>query len=285
MAVNLNQKTVNDLLHTARQLSSIANLQLFRKELHSLLKNVLNFEKCNFFSTVVCNNANIAFHLDNVTSYGISKKNLRLYRQYYHQLDPYMTIINTNHPPVVSFEQMIPLKKLMRTEYYIDFLKPQSIHDQMNIFFTSSNRLLGLITMFRSCNSPDFSAIDRAKAEMIAPFITAALDRVIAKQKNHALEQTLTSLLTSLPCQGAIVLDQSLSPVYSSESIVNLASSLNLKIDPNRPLISNLPEKLQTACTGLLGNSSGSKEKTCKAQSVELSTDKMKCQTIVQVKK
>ncbi len=286
MAINLKQKTVNEVLYTAQQFSFIENLELFRKKFHSLLKNILDFEKCNFFTRGICNNEKIPPHLYNVTSYGISDRNLKLYRQYYHQLDPFARIIKMNRPPsVVTFEQIIPLKKLIRTELYIDFLKPQSIHDGMSLFLTSGNRLLGVIAIFRSSNSPGFSEIDRAKAEMIAPFITAALDRVIGKQENHVLEQTVTSLLTSLPCQGVIVLDRSLSPVYSSESTVNLVSILNPKINPHRPLVSNLPKELLAACADLFGAPSGSKEKPCKTLSVELSTDKMRRQMTVQVKK
>lgn len=282
---NLDKKTVSEVLNTAQQLSSIENLEFFRKDLHSLLKKLLNFEKGNFFPTVGSGITEMPVDLSSGTSYGISLKNLRLFRQYYHTLDPFNAIVNKKHPSVVTFEQIIPVKKLMATEYYLDFLKPQSIHDQMNIFLTSGNQLIGIIAMFRSLDSPGFSAIDRNKAQMITPFIANALDRVTAKRKNYVLEQTVKANFTRLPGQGVIVLDKWLSPIYSSDSINNLVSSLNSKINPNRPLINNLPKDLREVCAEMLATSSVSKRTMCITRSVALSRDGTNSRTIVQVKK
>lgn len=287
MPVNLNEKTIHEILLTAQQISYIENLEHFRKELLFLLKKLLSFEKGNFYSIAGCSNTNIPFSLNSGNSDGLSGRFLRLFSQYYHQLDPFMDLMRrTNLPPsVVTFEQIIPFDELIKTEYYIDFLEPQSIHDQMGISLVSGNRLLGVIALFRSNCSPGFSSIDRAIAEMIAPFITSALDRVSAKQKNQVLEQTFLSLLVDRPCQGAIVLDKSLTPVFSSENLHSLVSSLNRKVNPDRPLKSNLPKKLRVVCADVLSGPMSSNENNDKYHRVELSTDKKKGKNVVQVKK
>jgi len=249
MPTHLSQKEIKDVLNAVQRLSGIDTLESFCQESLSLLHDLFHTDKSIFFMSRECNNMT-NFDMATISGRGISNKAIRLFRQYYHQLDPFRNTLNNidRYPLVITFEQVLPLKKLVKTEYYNFFLKPQTIHDEMAIYLVSGNRILGVTAVFRTRRSQVFSQTDKAKAEMIAPFLTTALDRAAARQKSDALEHILTSLSTDLPYEGIIVLDHSLSLIYSSENIHNLIPILPSKMRPHRPFIKNLPEKLQSAC-------------------------------------
>ena len=129
--------------------------------------------------------------------------------------------------PVLITSEIISFKKLMRTEYYNDFLRPQSIHDQMVIYMKSGDRLLGLAALFRPQKDTGFSPVDKAKAGLMAPYLTAALEKTIVSEENFARECIISSIVSNLPFKGIIVLDQSLEPIYQNENATSILYNLH----------------------------------------------------------
>jgi DNA-binding CsgD family transcriptional regulator len=253
METPYNPTEVRDVFFASQRLLSARNIEDLRRETLTTLQHVFHAHKGTFFLA----NDGIerpGLDLGKVVSNGISDKSLRLFRQYYHQLDPFKNMLKKRAPQqeVITFDQIMPLSKLIKTEYYNDFLKPQDIHDQLTIYLTSENRFLGVTSVFRPENSPGFSSTDKAKANLLAPFLTAALERAVSLKKNLELEQTIRSIAPDLPYEGILMLDRSLTPIYYNDAAHRILSCFHRLDGQHRSFPYDLPENLHNAAKELL---------------------------------
>jgi DNA-binding CsgD family transcriptional regulator len=245
MHLPLDPTEIRDVFLASQRILRAGNMEDLRKETLSILQTLCRADKSTFFlANGDCPRAGL--NLDSVSSRGISDKSMRLFRQYYHQLDPFKMALKKHTPPpqVITFEELIPCTKLVKTEYYTDFLKPQNIHNQLAIYFMSGAQFLGVTALFRPKDSPDFSVADRAKAKLIAPIVTAALERAISIKKNRELEQAIHSIATELPYQGIVVLNPSLTPVYYNELAAGIIERLHRLSGQHRTFPPDLPGNL-----------------------------------------
>lgn len=224
------------------------NLEDLHKEALPILQGLLEAEKGNFF--LACEDRHRAvIDLCKVSTCGITDKSLRLFRQYYHQLDPFKKVLKNRilPPPVITFDQIIPTEKLIKTEYYNDFLKPQDIHDQMAIYLMSGGQFLGVMAFFRPKEAPAFSSADAAMAKLIAPILSAALERSLSIKKNRALEQAIRTIAPDLPYKGVLILDASLTAVYCDETAAGILSELHRSDGQQQSFPADLPSALHAA--------------------------------------
>jgi DNA-binding CsgD family transcriptional regulator len=253
MHTPFNPTEFRDVFFASQRILNAHNIEDLRKETLTALQHVFQAHKGTFFLA----NDGIdrpGLDLGKVVSNGISDKSLRLFRQYYHQLDPFKNKLKKQMPQqeVITFDQIMPLSKLIKTEYYNDFLKPQDIHDQLTIYLTSGNRFLGVTSIFRPENSPCFSYADKAKASLLAPFLTAALERAVSLKKNLELEQTICSIAPDLPYEGILILDRSLTPIYYNDAAHRILSCIHRLDGQHRSFPYDLPENLHNAAKELL---------------------------------
>ena len=87
----------------------------------------------------------------------------------------------------------------------------------MVINLKSVNRTLGIVALFRPQNAPNFSAVDKAKAELMAPHLAGALEKTIISEKLINSECIIDSIIPDLPYKGIIFLNESLEPIYYNE--------------------------------------------------------------------
>jgi DNA-binding CsgD family transcriptional regulator len=249
------------------------NIEELRKETLSILQTLCQADKSTFFLPMG-ESARAGLNLDSVSSHGITDKSMRLFRQYYHQLDPFKMALKKLTPPpqVVTFDELVPSAKLVKTEYYNDFLKPQNIHDQLSIYFMSGNQFLGVTSLFRPRNSPVFSFADRAKAKLIAPIVTAALERAISLKKNRELEQAIRSIAIELPYQGLVVLNPSLTPVYFNEVAAGIIERLHRLSGQHRSFPPDLPDSLHAPIQEMAASIKHSKPNVLPRMDLNLST-------------
>lgn len=253
MHLPLDQTQIRNVFFASQRLLNAWALEELHKEALPILQGLFKAEKGNFF--LACENRQRAvIDLCKVSSRGITDKNLRLFRQYYHQLDPFKKVLKNRMPPaqVITFEQIIPHAKRLKTEYYNDFLKPQNIHDQLAVYLMSGGQFLGVMALFRSKEAPAFSPADATIAKLIAPTLAAALERSLSIKKNGELEQAISTIAPDLPYKGILILDTSLSPLYYNASAVGIISELHQSEGRQRSFPENLPGELCTAAGELL---------------------------------
>ncbi|MBW2368465.1 MAG: helix-turn-helix transcriptional regulator [Deltaproteobacteria bacterium] len=245
MHLPLDQAEIRDVFFASQRLLQAGTVEELRRETLTTLQYLFQAEKGNFFLSNGDDHRS-GLNLGKVVSSGISDKDLRLFRRYYHQLDPFKNILKSRIPQsqVMTFDQVMPFPKLIKTEYYNDFLKPQNIHDQLAIYLKSGNRFLGVTALFRPRSSPVFSVAEKAKAKLMVPFLTAAVERAMSIKKSRDLVQTIRSLTPDLPYDGIVILDRSLTPVYYNKAAFDIIACLHQSDGKHRSFPEDLPETL-----------------------------------------
>lgn len=188
-----------------------------------------------------------ALDLDRVITRGIEEKFLFQFREYYHRHDPFLKVLKGFHLPnasVITTEQLISFEDLIRSEYYNDFLRPQSIHHQMSIFLRCDQRLLGIVSLFRPQTAKRFSSIDIAKAGLMAPHLSGALEKSMISQETLERKSFIDSIVAGLPCKGIMVMDASLNPIYQDKNALRVLSDLAGGKKIERGLLDPLPSEI-----------------------------------------
>lgn len=193
-----------------------------------------------------------ALNLDRVITRGIEDKFLVQFRDYYHRQDPFIQGLQLSDASVLTTEQLIPFKDLTRCEYYNDFLKPQSIHHQMSIYLKSDQRLFGILSLFRPQNAKRFSSVDMAKANLMAPYLSGALEKSMISQKMVERRSFIDSIVAGLPYKGIMVMDTCFEPIYQDENAIRILSDLNKVKKPGDASFDPLPRDLYLSCKDLL---------------------------------
>jgi DNA-binding CsgD family transcriptional regulator len=195
-----------------------------RCEALRLLEGVFKTGSSNFF---MATGPNQRIDFEHVISRSIEEKFLTQFRQYYYRIDPFLKVSDSpRSSTVLTTEQVIPFRDLIRGEYYNDFLRHQSIHHQMTLWLRKGDRLLGIVALFRPRNAHAFSSVDNAKARLMAPYLTEALDKIIMTHKRLVHESVIDAIVSELPYEGIMVLDDSLEPIYQSDKALRLISPL-----------------------------------------------------------
>ena len=193
-----------------------------------------------------------ALNLDRVITRGIENKFLIQFRDYYHRQDPFIKGLQLSGASVLTTEQLISFKDLTRCEYYNDFLKPQKIHHQLSIYLKSDQRLFGILSLFRPQNAKPFSSVDMAKADLMAPYLSGALEKSMISQKMVERRSFIDSIVAGLPYKGIMVMDTSLEPIYQDKNAIRILSDLNRAEKPGDASFEPLPRDLYLPCKDLL---------------------------------
>ena len=247
--VDLSTQDLKDVLLVGHRAFEFNKVDQMRSEVLHILEKTLRAEKSNFF---LLQGSGQRVDFFRVVTLGVEEKSLRQYRRYYHQLDPFAKTLLTNNPSVFTTDALVSYRNFVRTEYYHDFLKPQSIHYQMVINLKSVNRTLGIVALFRPQNAPNFSAGDKAKAELMAPHLAGALEKTIISEKLINRECIIDSIIPDLPYKGIIVLNESLEPIYYNENAVSIMSNLDKPERNQKARPGPLPKEIYLRCKELL---------------------------------
>ncbi len=260
----LTTQDFKDVLHVANKAAEPETVDEFRRESLHLLEKVLKAEKGNFFLTP---DTGPFVDFNGVITRGIEEKALGLYRRYYNHLDPFARALRPDGPAVLATQDIVSFKNFVRTEYYNDFLKPQSIHHQMTVYLKSGVRSLGTVALFRSRRSVRFSERDKAKAGLLVAPLTGSLEKTLAVDKLKKRECIIDTLVPDLPYKGIVVLDRSLHPVYRNENALGILDSLK---GSQKDTPGMLPKSIFRACKALVGDAPSREASLTKARLLTL---------------
>ncbi len=237
---------LKDVLLVSRRAFECCQTDKLRREMLCLLEQVFKADSANFF---IARNGQVSF--ERIISRNIENKFLTQYHQYYYHLDPFLGRSFPSRSCILTTEQIISYKDLMLNEYYYDFLRPQLIHFQMTFYLKSGDRLLGLVALFRPRSAANFSPLERAKAELMAPYLAGALEKTIIIEQIAKNKQIIESITADLPHTGIIILDESLELIYQSEYATQIMSILQSEGKPRDKSILNLPPEVYSYCKEL----------------------------------
>ena len=199
---------------------------------------------------------------DRASGHGIEDKFLIQFRDYYHKLSPAygfflkLKELTSHRNLIITIDQIISFDKLTKSEYYNDFLKPQSLQFQMVIHLKFGQRFKGIIAFWRSRNEVNFSSQDKAKAQLILPLLAGAMEKAIILEQNAELKNIINFITSNLPYKGIIVLNDSLEPIYINEYAANLISVLRKEEGIKETSSRFLPNNLYLYCRKFMNSPS-----------------------------
>jgi DNA-binding CsgD family transcriptional regulator len=113
---------------------------------------------------------------DEVVSFNMAPSNLRRYEEWYQFRDP-MTFALRARRRATLVDAVIPRHKLVRTEFYNDFLARDGLHHGVNMFIFDGDRDLGDFRIWRARGRPEFCARDLDLLDALEPHLRRALLR------------------------------------------------------------------------------------------------------------
>lgn len=209
-----------------------------------LLEKILKSDKLVFFLT---GNSGKGVNFKRCLTRGADERLFNQYCDYYWKIDPCFEYYSSLNCLTFRPKQIIPFKILLSTEYYNDFAKKLDSYHSLCILLRTGGRPLGHIGLSRSRRETDFSVEEQTKAEMMAPYLAAALERNIILENIQKQECILNTTITDLPNKGIILLDESLEIVYMNENAVNILSKFPL-VEGHRERQWSLPSEIYQIC-------------------------------------
>jgi DNA-binding CsgD family transcriptional regulator len=216
-------RDTTDVLYVTSLAFECRQVDELRKKVLELLQPIFKADSSNFFLAA----DEDRLSLNAVVSRGIEEKSLSDFRQHYHKYDPFLKLKSLFIRTVAcTTEQVIPYEKLVKTCYYNDFLKPQSIHSQLTLYLHSGTRLLGIVALFRPRNRSVFSASDREKAVLMVPSLTGALERTVAVERDTRNQEIIGSIASEISHKGIVILNERREILYANDTARDIISAL-----------------------------------------------------------
>lgn len=173
-----------DIIHTAN-----CNLRLseMRARVVVSLRHAFQAEGVAFF---LADEEYTGIDNGSIVGSGVNLRYLDRWVHHYSRHDPFQQEGRSKNT-VCKVDDILPYRRWINLKIYNEFYRPQSIHYKLSMYLSSGDKTLGLIGMFRPREHQDFSERDVARARILAPHLTTALENVIELQK-LALQSPLT---------------------------------------------------------------------------------------------
>jgi DNA-binding CsgD family transcriptional regulator len=165
-----------DIIHTA---NCTLRLSEMRAKIVTSLKQAFRAEGVAFF---LSDKEFKAIDNASIVGAGVNPRFLDRWVNHYSRHDPFRQE-GRSRSTVCKVDDILPYKRWVNLKIYNEFYRPQNIHYKLSMYLGSSSKVLGLIGIFRPREHQDFSRKDVAKARILAPHLTTALENVIQLQR------------------------------------------------------------------------------------------------------
>lgn len=197
-------------------------------------------------------------------SHGVPESGPRLWNQRYHKQDPFVRAFLSapdNRFPVVVSSQVISHRKLVATEFYADFLKPQSIYHVMVLGLVSRQQPIGMFGFHRPPGAPPFSTRDAEKASLLSPYLTAAVEKVAKLEEIGCYQDAIDRMACDSADRGVIVLNRLDKPLYANSKANELLCPSNYAPAEDEEAGKNVPSHLREFCRSIKDKHVGCRHK------------------------
>jgi DNA-binding CsgD family transcriptional regulator len=200
---NHDLQDILSIIHTANCHLSLAEM---RREIVKSLQRAFRAEGVAFF---LGDREFGAIDNGSIVGVGMDLSYLDRWVRYYSRHDPFQQQ-GPYRSMVCKVDDIIPYRRWVNLRIYNEFYRPQNIHYKLSISLRHNDRTLGLIGIFRPREHQDFSPRDVAKARILAPHLTTALENGIQLQrlvsgtsatKEHQLTKREVDIVRCV-CQG-----------------------------------------------------------------------------------
>ena len=156
-----------------------------------------------------------------------------------------------NRFPVVVSSQVISHRQLVATEFYADFLKPQSIYHVMVLGLVSQQQPIGMFGFHRPPGAPPFSRRDAEKASLLSPYLTAAVEKVARLEEIGCYQGAINRMACDSADRGVIVLNRLDKPLYANSKANELLCPSNYAPAEDEEAGKNVPSHLREFCRSI----------------------------------
>ncbi len=148
---------------------------------------------------------------ESTTLLNLTWKYTQQYIDYYHHIDPFVTI----RPEIGAFRNndIMPRPTWQGSEFFVDFIKPQKVSHLLVMRFRDEGEMVAHLGIFRPPSSPGFSSRDLFKAQYLSSLFSQNFRYQRIAQRSSELEKLLEQI-KPIPSSGAVVLDFNLKMVY-----------------------------------------------------------------------
>jgi len=266
----LGHRDLRDVLFVTRAALECGEIDEMRMEVLSSLERIF---KCSLSGFQLASGTHDKLDLDRAVVRGSDSETSKKYR-YYHSVNP-VTHSLPFLPPVSTFDQVISPRELIKTDFYNDFLRPHSLHLSHYLFMTlkTGKQLLGVVGLARPHRMGNFSFREKAKAELLIPYLANILEEKIHLEKLRRRTAILDSVSLDLSYKVVMLLDEYLDPIYVDEGADQLLSLFtHEKIRPEESQRSGIDE-LSFHCRELIMSSHREENQEPLQKQLTLKTD------------
>lgn len=184
--------------------------------------------------------------------YGVPNNGLEVWCTDYQNQDPFVSRFLQYQTPddhVVISSEVISHKQFIRTRFYREFLKPQSVYHIMILGLVKDGQPIGLFGFHRAAGTPAFSESDATKANLLSPFLSAAVQKIDASNKTNEREHIIRVLAADRHYTGVIILDAGCAPISTFGNVTGILPTRANKL--SSALSVDIPIEILGRCDNL----------------------------------
>ncbi len=142
------------------------------------------------------------------------------FRDHFRTLDPfYRGTFYLPCPTIVTNDQLWSDSSFLRSEYYNDFLKPQSIHYQMTIYLQNKEKFLGALSFFRPKSAARFTESEITLGRVIGRSLVQSIEKNMIMEEAQSWETILDTLNGYVFNHILLILNDYLEVVYKNKMV------------------------------------------------------------------
>jgi DNA-binding CsgD family transcriptional regulator len=248
----LTNKDIQDVLSVVRTANNRASLAEMRRNIVKSLQQAFRAESVSFF---LADREFKSIDNRNVVSIGTDLRYIDSYARHYSLLDPFK---QEAHPEVsvCKVDDILPYRRWVNSKIYMELYTRLNIHHKLSIYLHTPAKVLGTIGICRPKGRQNFSKQDMAKARILAPHLTTALENTF----QFVADEETKSILDGFGCQpppfGGIVLDRDLQILYLSAGAAEFCNLFRNGVSKNQvPKVENggvsIPHEILEDCLAL----------------------------------
>ncbi len=190
-----------------------------QQEILLRIQQAARAESSVYFDVV---DTSLGWQFVNGISYGVPEKGPQTWCDHYQTVDPFTSCLlhhlEAGSKRIITTEETILDSDYMRTEFYCDFLRPQSIYHMMVVGLPGDSRPVGLIGLHRSPRARAFTAKEVSKINAVVPYISAAVRKIKLAEMAAERQEIIGALSGVLNHSGIVILDKNLLPIFLDEN-------------------------------------------------------------------
>ena len=251
--VELQKKDLQEVLDLSQVALECDTLGSFQHNILLEIQHMVHADTSVYFDV---NRTSLGWQFTNGISYGVPNDAPKRWCDKYQTMDPFVILLasplHCGNKHVLTSRDIEGQSDYVDTEFYTDFLEPQSIFHMMAVGLTTASGPIGLLGLHRSAKGSAFSRKSIAKVSAIVPHLSAAVQKIKLAELSDIREELVRTLSADLQHRGLMILSKDFLPIFldkKSSEILNIPVHIGHEIV--KPITHLLPPEISRHCEAL----------------------------------